>query len=163
MRDRDAEWVARAAGGSLATEGTVGAGPERAVIDTRRVRTGDLFVGLRGESSDGGAFAPDALLAGAWGALVAHEHAERAAAVAAPGAAVIGVEDPLVALQSLARSWRRELGCKVVGVTGSTGKTSTKDILAAILGPRLRTHANLENLNTEIGLPLTILQAPPGT
>ena len=51
----------------------------------------------------------------------------------------------------------------MVGVTGSTGKTSTKDILAAILGSRLRTHASLENLNTEIGLPLTILEAPPGT
>jgi UDP-N-acetylmuramoyl-tripeptide--D-alanyl-D-alanine ligase len=76
---------------------------------------------------------------------------------------VIAAEDPLAALQRLARAWRRELGCKVVGVTGSTGKTSTKDILAAVLTPHVTTHANRENLNTEIGLPLTILAAEPGT
>jgi len=94
---------------------------------------------------------------------VAPAHAERAAAATAGAAPVIAAEDPLAALQALARSWRRELGCKVVGVTGSTGKTSTKDILAAILSQRLRTHANAENLNTEIGLPLTILEAPADT
>jgi UDP-N-acetylmuramoyl-tripeptide--D-alanyl-D-alanine ligase len=95
--------------------------------------------------------------------LVAHEHGERAAASAPAGAAVLEVDDPLAALQSLARAWRRELRSRVVGVTGSTGKTSTKDILAALLSPRLRTHRNRENLNTEIGLPLTILEAPEGT
>jgi UDP-N-acetylmuramoyl-tripeptide--D-alanyl-D-alanine ligase len=94
---------------------------------------------------------------------VAPEHAERATVEAAGGAVVLAAEDPLAALQSLARAWRRELGCKVVGVTGSTGKTSTKDILAAVLGPHMTTHATRENLNTEIGLPLTILEAPPGT
>jgi UDP-N-acetylmuramoyl-tripeptide--D-alanyl-D-alanine ligase len=159
--DRTAAWVAQAAGGALAAGEPDAPGPVRAVIDTREARAGDLFVGLRGSSADGGEFAPAALEAGAWGALVAPEHAERAATAGA--APVIAVEDPLAALQSLARAWRRELGCKVVGVTGSTGKTSTKDILAAILGVRLRTHANLENLNTEIGLPLTILEAPADT
>ena len=118
-------------------------GPVRAVVDTREARAGDLFVGLRGASADGGEFAPAALEAGAWGALVASEHAERAAGATAGAAPVIAVDDPLVALQSLARAWRRELGSRVIGVTGSTGKTSTKDILAAILGSRLRTHANL--------------------
>jgi UDP-N-acetylmuramoyl-tripeptide--D-alanyl-D-alanine ligase len=72
-------------------------------------------------------------------------------------------DDPLAALQRLARAWRRELGCKAVGITGSTGKTSTKDILAAVLRRQLRTHANRENLNTEIGLPLSVLEAAPGT
>ncbi|MDP8944257.1 MAG: UDP-N-acetylmuramoyl-tripeptide--D-alanyl-D-alanine ligase, partial [Actinomycetota bacterium] len=66
-------------------------------------------------------------------------------------------------LGSLARAWRRELGCPAVGVTGSTGKTSTKDILAGLLRPRLRTHANRENLNTEVGLPLSLLAAERGT
>src|SRR5205085_8020935 len=65
--------------------------------------------------------------------------------------------------QSLARAWRRELGAKTIGITGSTGKTSTKDILLALLRPHLRTHANRENLNTEIGLPLSVLEASPGT
>ena len=69
--------------------------------------------------------------------------------------------DPLQALQRLARAWRRELGCRVVGITGSTGKTSVKDIARSILP--LRVHASPENYNTEIGLPLTILSAPPET
>ena len=69
--------------------------------------------------------------------------------------------DPLGSLQSLARAWRRELGCRVVGITGSTGKTSVKDICRAILPFRL--HASPENLNTEIGLPLAILSAPTET
>jgi UDP-N-acetylmuramoyl-tripeptide--D-alanyl-D-alanine ligase len=133
------------------------------VVDTRESTAGDLFVGLRGERADGGAHAPDALAAGAWGALVSPEHAERAVAHASEGAAVIVADDPLAGLQGLARAWRRELGCKVVGVTGSTGKTSTKDILAAVLAPHLTTHANRENLNTEIGLPLTVLEAERGT
>jgi UDP-N-acetylmuramoyl-tripeptide--D-alanyl-D-alanine ligase len=102
---------------------------------------------------------------------VGHEHREAAvgaaqAAVAGPACrpgAVIAVDDPLQALQDLARAWRRELKAMVVGVTGSTGKTSTKDILAALLAPRVRTHASPENHNTEIGLPLAILAAPPGT
>ena len=94
---------------------------------------------------------------------MAAEHAERAAAEASGAAVVIAAEDPLTALGGLARAWRRELGCKVVGVTGSTGKTSTKDILAALLSLNIVTHANRENLNTEVGLPLSILEAEPGT
>jgi UDP-N-acetylmuramoyl-tripeptide--D-alanyl-D-alanine ligase len=71
------------------------------------------------------------------------------------------VADPLAALQALASAWRRELGIPVVGVTGSVGKTSVKDIARALLPGRV--HANRENLNTEIGLPLTVLEAPPDT
>ncbi len=163
MIDRTAEWVARAAGGELVSGEPDAPGPVRALIDTRQARAGDLFVGLPGATADGGEFAPDALAAGAWGVLVSPEHAERAAAATGGAAPVIAAADPLLALQALARAWRREMGCKVIGVTGSTGKTSTKDILAAMLGRRLRTHANAENLNTEIGLPLTILEAPSDT
>ncbi len=71
--------------------------------------------------------------------------------------------DPLAGLQALARAWRAELqarGAKIVAITGSAGKTSTKDILAALLATRLRTAASPENLNTEIGLPLALLAAP---
>ncbi|MDQ3725456.1 MAG: UDP-N-acetylmuramoyl-tripeptide--D-alanyl-D-alanine ligase, partial [Actinomycetota bacterium] len=71
---------------------------------------------------------------------------------------VFVAEDPLAAMQSLARAWRRALGARVLGVTGSVGKTSVKDIARALLPSRV--HANLENFNNEIGLPLTLLEAP---
>ncbi|MEA2332192.1 MAG: UDP-N-acetylmuramoyl-tripeptide--D-alanyl-D-alanine ligase [Thermoleophilaceae bacterium] len=171
MIDLSAARVAAAAGGELAAGAPERAGPERAVIDSRQVEPGDLFVGLPGADADGGEFAEAALEAGAWGVLVAREHSAAALAVAndsvghsaCSGAAVIAVDEPLAALHGLARAWRRELGAKVLAVTGSTGKTSTKDILAALLRPRLATHASRENWNTEIGLPLTILEAPRGT
>ena len=77
------------------------------------------------------------------------------------GAWVFAVADPLASLQTLATAWRRELGVPVVGITGSVGKTSVKDIARALLPGRV--HANRENLNTEIGLPLTVLEAPADT
>jgi UDP-N-acetylmuramoyl-tripeptide--D-alanyl-D-alanine ligase len=159
------EWtpdqVAAAAGArSLAMTGATG-GPQRVTIDSREVRPGDLFVGLPGGRVDGGRFAPQALAAGAWGVLVQPEHAE-AARCAAPGV-LLAADEPLAALQRLARAWRRELACAVIGITGSTGKTSTKDILAALLSPARRTVASRANLNTEIGLPLAVLEAPAGT
>ena len=161
MRDWSPEQVAQAAGGRLVAPAPRPGGPARAVIDSRAVGAGDLFVGLPGEHVDGGRFAPQALAGGAWGVLVAPEHAE-AAQCAMPGA-LIAVDDPLLALQRLATAWRRALACQVVGITGSVGKTSTKDILAAMLAQARRTVANRENLNTEIGLPLTVLEAPPDT
>ena len=160
MLEWSPEQVAQAAGGRLAAPVTLPGGPARAVIDSRAAGPGDLFVGLVGENVDGGRFAAQALAGGAWGALVAPEHA---GAAAEGSAAVIVADDPLGALQRLATAWRRALGCPVVGITGSVGKTSTKDILAAMLAQRLRTVANRENLNTEIGLPMTVLEAPAGT
>jgi UDP-N-acetylmuramoyl-tripeptide--D-alanyl-D-alanine ligase len=154
------EQVAQAAGGRLVAPGPPSGGPARAVIDSRAAGPDDLFVGLVGEHVDGGRFAAQALDGGAWGVLVAPAHAD---VLDAPAAAVIAADDPLAALQRLATAWRRALGCPVVGITGSVGKTSTKDILAAMLGQRLRTVANRENLNTEIGLPMTVLEAPAGT
>jgi UDP-N-acetylmuramoyl-tripeptide--D-alanyl-D-alanine ligase len=171
MRGWDSSRIAHAAGAQLISEPspTTGEpGPQRAVVDSREVRPGDLFLGLRGEHRDGGEYGAQALAAGAWGVLVAPEHAERAlaGALAGPGGAVLVHPDPLTGLQALALAWRRELGAagaRVVAVTGSTGKTSTKDILAAVLGARMRTVASKENLNTEIGLPLSVLAAPNGT
>jgi UDP-N-acetylmuramoyl-tripeptide--D-alanyl-D-alanine ligase len=165
--DKTASWIAEAAGGQLVAGAPDAPGPRRAVIDSREVGPGDLFFGLRGAAADGGAFAEAALEAGAWGVVVGPRHAERASATFAgivpANAALIAADDPLAALQSLARAWRRALRCPAIGVTGSTGKTSTKDILAALLRPHRRTHANRENLNTEIGLPLSLLAAEPGT
>ena len=192
MRTWDAERVAAAAGASIVgpRAGGPGAplpspaassgesadaspGASRAVIDSRVVGGEDLFVGLRGQRVDGGEHAVEALRAGAWGVLVSPEHAAAAAAVAAGADRAGGVagvvlahEDPLAGLQALARAWRRELGAngaKVVGITGSTGKTSTKDILAALLEHERRTVCSPENYNTEIGLPLALLAAPPDT
>jgi UDP-N-acetylmuramoyl-tripeptide--D-alanyl-D-alanine ligase len=131
-------------------------GPTRAVIDNRLVEPGDLFVGLVGERVDGGRFAQAALDAGAWGVLVRPEHA-------ASGGVVLHADDPLRALQRLATAWRRELECAVIGVTGSVGKTSTKQLIAALIAPHRRVVANVANFNTEIGLPLAVLSAPAGT
>jgi len=161
VRDWSPDRVARAAGARLAAPAPHAAGPARVVIDSRDVGAGDLFVGLTGGRVDGGRFAPQALAGGAWGVLVGPEHAD--AARCAPPGVLLAADDPLAALGRLATAWRRSLGAQVVGITGSTGKTSTKDLLAGMLAPHRRTVATAQNLNTEIGLPLTILGAPPGT
>ena len=159
----DAKRVAEAAGAELVRDGSeTGQAPPRAAVDTRALQEGELFVGIAGEREDGGARAGEALAAGAWGVLVTPEHAAIAALGDGDGA-VLSHPEPLRALQALARAWREELGASVVAITGSTGKTSTKDILAALLSKTLTTAASPENLNTEIGLPLAILAAPPAT
>jgi UDP-N-acetylmuramoyl-tripeptide--D-alanyl-D-alanine ligase len=152
-----ADQVAEAAGAELVS-GATGSGPVRAAIDTRAIEPGDLFVGLVGERVDGGRFAADALGAGAWGVLVSPEHA-----AGLRGGAVLAADDPLAALQRLATAWRRALDAAVIGVTGSVGKTSTKQLIAALITPHRRVAANPANFNTEIGLPLAVLAASPGT
>jgi UDP-N-acetylmuramoyl-tripeptide--D-alanyl-D-alanine ligase len=138
--------------------------PRRATIDSTKTGPGDLFFGLRGRR-DGGEFAPAAIEAGAWGVVVSSKW--RSSFVGNSPikderrAWVFVVENPLAAMQSLARAWRRALGARVLGVTGSVGKTSVKDIARALLPGRV--HANLENFNNEIGLPLTLLEAPEDT
>jgi UDP-N-acetylmuramoyl-tripeptide--D-alanyl-D-alanine ligase len=162
MRSWSPEQIARAAGARLLSAPANGSGPEHATIDSRQAGPGALFVGLRGQRADGGRFAAPALDAGAWGVLTAPEHAEEAAG-ADPAGVVLAAPDPLIALHRLATAWRRELDAQVIGVTGSTGKTSTKDLLLAVLAPHRRTIASRANFNTEIGLPLEILAAPAGT
>ncbi|HEX3801647.1 MAG TPA: UDP-N-acetylmuramoyl-tripeptide--D-alanyl-D-alanine ligase [Solirubrobacteraceae bacterium] len=168
MRRWDSHQVARAAGAQLLRGPVPGAGgPERVTIDSRDAGAGSLFVGLPGERVDGGSFAAVALAQGAWGVLVAPEHAEAVLAAGGPAGpppgAVVAASEPLVALQRLANAWRHQLGAKVIGVTGSTGKTSTKDLLFGVLSPYRLTVASRANFNTEIGLPLQILAAPAGT
>lgn len=148
------EQIAAAMEAEILARGAPGM-PARAVISSNEAGAGDLFFGLRGETHDGCEFAPAAAAAGAWGVVVRPE-----CAAGLEGAWVFSVADPLAALQALARAWRRVLGARVVGVTGSVGKTSVKDIARALLPGRV--HANRENLNTEIGLPLTVLEAPEG-
>jgi UDP-N-acetylmuramoyl-tripeptide--D-alanyl-D-alanine ligase len=168
MRSFDAERIARLTGAELLRAGgTEGAdpGPSGASIDTRTLAAGELFVGLPGSREDGGSRAAQALDMGAWGALVRPEHAGDLLA-GDEGGVVLAHEDPLAALQQLAHGWRTELGAKgasVIAVTGSTGKTSTKDILVTLLRAHVPSSASPANLNTEIGLPLAILAAPETT
>ena len=143
-------------------------GPARVVIDSRAVEPGDLFVALSGERVDGGQFAAEALRAGAWGVLAAPVWAREAAATAPQASpresgAVLAAEHPVASLGALARAWRRDLAAHVIAVTGSVGKTSTKDLIAALVAPHRTVAASRANFNTEIGLPLEVLAAPPGT
>jgi UDP-N-acetylmuramoyl-tripeptide--D-alanyl-D-alanine ligase len=165
LKTLDGERLASAAGAEVLASGAAG-GPARAVIDSRDVDEGDLFVGLPGERFDGGEFGAEALRRGAWGILVATQWGRELAMQRNVGATegagwVLGAADPLASLQSLARAWREHLGCPVVGITGSTGKTSVKDICRAMLPGEV--HASPENYNTEIGMPLAMLGAPEST
>ena len=163
MRAWSDQRIAGAAGAGLVRGVERGAeGPARVVIDSRAIAPGDLFVALPGERVDGGRFAADALRAGAWGVLAAPVWARGATAVA-EGGAVLAAEHPVAALGALARAWRRELAPQVIAVTGSVGKTSTKDLIAALIAPSRTVAASRENFNTEIGLPLEVLAARPGT
>jgi UDP-N-acetylmuramoyl-tripeptide--D-alanyl-D-alanine ligase len=161
VRGWSAEQLAEAAGARVVARGRRDTGPIRAVIDSRHAGPGDLFVGLPGERVDGGRFAGDVLRAGAWGVLVGEAWADLGDTVG--DGVVLVAPDPLAALQQLATAWRRALGATVIGITGSTGKTSTKDLTAAMVDQQRRVVATPLNLNTEIGLPLTVLSAPAGT
>lgn len=164
MQEWSPEDIARAADARLISPPAAHHGPETVVIDSRAAGPGALFVGLKGANDDGGRFAAQALANGAWGVLTTEEHAANAAATANDTARpVFASPDPLSSLQSLATAWRRHVNPHVIGVTGSTGKTSTKDLLNAVITPHRRTVASRANFNTEIGVPLEILGAPQGT
>ncbi|MFQ6020089.1 MAG: UDP-N-acetylmuramoyl-tripeptide--D-alanyl-D-alanine ligase, partial [Dehalococcoidia bacterium] len=124
----------------------------RVVIDSRSAQQGDLFVALRGERHDGHDFLDDAIARGAAGVVVA-----RPVADLPPAVAVFQVDDTLAALQRLAAYWRARQAVRVVAVTGSVGKTTCKELIAAVLGQRYPILKSEANLNTEIGLPLTLL------
>jgi UDP-N-acetylmuramoyl-tripeptide--D-alanyl-D-alanine ligase len=128
------------------------------VTDTRKVTQGCLFVALRGERFDGNAFAAQALASGAKYALIDD------AAVAEKGdERYVLVADTLTALQELAVQHRQELVCPVIGITGSNGKTTTKELVNLVLQRRYKTHCTAGNLNNHIGVPLTLLSAPLDT
>jgi UDP-N-acetylmuramoyl-tripeptide--D-alanyl-D-alanine ligase len=125
--------------------------------DTRTIAPGSLFVALAGERFDAHDFLERARRAGATGAVV------RRGTAAVPGLALYPVEDTLRALGDLAHARRRAVTGPVVAVTGTNGKTATKEMLAAVLRSRYRTHATRVNLNNLVGVPLTILEAPDDT
>jgi len=128
-------------------------------IDSRAALRGALFVALPGERVDGHEFVLDAMGHGARGALV-RENWESPSALPSD-AALIRVKDPLTALQVLAKWWCGKSQAQVIAVTGSVGKTSTKEVIASVLATRYNTLKSAGNLNNEIGLPLTLLQLEP--
>ena len=128
-------------------------------IDSRSIQPGELFFALRGPRFDGHEFVVEALDRGAVRAVVSEAFAASCSPSLRP--ALIPVGDTLQALQQLARSVRRKWGKQVVAVTGSTGKTTTKEMIAALLGERLAVHKSPGNLNNYYGLPLALLALEP--
>ncbi len=124
--------------------------------DTRSLEPGALFVALEGDRFDGHRFLDVAREKGALAAVV------RRGTGAVPGLGLFEVPDTLVALGLLARARRQEIPGPVVAVTGTSGKTSTKEMLRCVVGTRWAVHATRENLNNLVGVPLTILEAPEG-
>jgi UDP-N-acetylmuramoyl-tripeptide--D-alanyl-D-alanine ligase len=127
-------------------------------IDSRSIKEGELFVAIKGDRFDGHDFVPEAMKKGAWGALVERSMLERNFSSLGGLRNILPVEDTLYALQEMAYMHRKKHAVPVVGITGSNGKTTTKEMLASILkrkGPVLK---NEGNLNNHIGVPLTLLK-----
>lgn len=121
---------------------------DNVVIDSREAGQGSLFFALPGERVDGHQFVDDVLAKGGFAVVKEGSH---------EGPGVVHVEDPLLALQDLAQAYLAKVRVPVIAVTGSNGKTSTKDMIAQVLSTRFEVHATEGNLNNEIGVPLTIL------
>jgi len=151
MDPRSFEQIAALVGGKLH-----GVGAEkvtRVVTDSRSIRAGEFFVALSGDQFDGHDFLPAVKEAAAAGALVSHVNVDL------NGFTQIEVPETLTALQRLARAYRNQLRLKAIGVTGSSGKTSTKEMIASVLGERFSVIKTIGNYNNHIGLPLTVLAA----
>jgi UDP-N-acetylmuramoyl-tripeptide--D-alanyl-D-alanine ligase len=128
----------------------------RVVSDSRIVRTGDLFVAFPGERFDGHAFVPTALAKGASGIIVKEDYQLPSLPKRATEPVLIGVKDTLIAYQQLAAHHRSRFAIPVVAITGSNGKTTTKEMVAAVLARRWRTLKTEGNLNNRIGVPHTL-------
>lgn len=146
------QWLA-AEGQQIAQQDVTGV-----CIDSRSVQAGDLFVPFRGEQVNGHAFVNGAFERGAVAALWLKDEPNPPTDVP-----LLFVEDAELALQKMARSYRNELTCTVIGVTGSNGKTSTKDLLAGVLSPYFKVKKTEGNFNNELGLPLTLLTVEDDT
>ncbi|WP_210367144.1 UDP-N-acetylmuramoyl-tripeptide--D-alanyl-D-alanine ligase [Bacillus sp. REN3] len=151
--------MARMAGGTVNNPGEFGNVTVTGVtIDTRKLEKGNLFVPFRGEHTDGHKFVAQAIEKGARAALWQKD-------VPNPpeDLPIILVDDPTAALQELARSYRDSLDVKVVGITGSNGKTTTKDMTASLLSLKYKVQKTEGNFNNHLGLPLTILRLEEDT
>ena len=126
------------------------------VIDSRKAAADFIFVATKGERVDGHRFIPDVFARGALGAVCEKEPED------IPGPCIV-VKDSFEALKRIAEFYRRQLPVKVVGITGSVGKTSTKEFVAAVLAQKYKVHKPQGNYNNEIGVPLTVLSMPGDT
>src|SRR5713101_8894511 len=128
---------------------------ERISTDSRTIKKGELFVALRGENFDGHKFVAATAKAGAAGAIVDLTWKKKVP----NNFAIIRAQDTLIAYQNLAANYRTSLPVKVLAITGSNGKTSTKDFAASVLGRKFRVTKTQGNFNNHVGLPRTILEA----
>jgi UDP-N-acetylmuramoyl-tripeptide--D-alanyl-D-alanine ligase len=156
MRRCTLEEVARFSGGRL-LRGDPHLGVDRLHTDSRSLAAGDCFVALQGDRFDGHSFLPHVRDRGAVAALVA-----RAPVDMPENLALVEVADTLQGLQQFAATYRSLLDVRVVGITGSSGKTSTKELIASVLRTRFKTKATEGNLNNHIGVPLTLMRIDPG-
>lgn len=155
MKPRTLAEIAAVVSGTVRGGGGSDAVVTSVVVDSRTVSRGAMFVALPGERADGHRFVHDALARGAAGALARRGWEG--------DGSVIEVDDPATALLQLARREREDLRATVIGITGSTGKTCTKDLTAAVLSARFSVVASPASFNNEVGLPLTILSATEQT
>jgi len=119
--------------------------------DTRILQPGEVFLALRGEKFDGHDFVPTAIAQGAIVAIVDHHYEN-------PGFPVLRVKDTLKAYQQIAKWWRESFTIPVIGITGSVGKTTTKELISAVLATKGKVHKTYGNFNNEIGVPKTLLE-----
>jgi UDP-N-acetylmuramoyl-tripeptide--D-alanyl-D-alanine ligase len=144
----------------LAPYGEVRLGPEQPIhggcYDTREMMPGALFVAFKGETSDGNAYVDEAVAKGAVAIIC-----EREIETLPNSVTVLRTDNPMLALQELAAAWRRRCDVRVAGITGSVGKTTVKEVLAALCSARYHVLKNAANRNNEIGLPITLLALLP--
>ncbi len=150
MKNMTLENIAKACNGKLCGEGTK-AKATCVVIDSRKMEAGGVFIATKGERVDGHSFIPGMEAAGAIGVVCEVEPAEC-------GIPYILVKDSFRALKDIAEFYRQQLDIPVIGITGSVGKTSTKEMIAGVLSEKFRTLKTEGNFNNEVGLPLTILR-----
>jgi UDP-N-acetylmuramoyl-tripeptide--D-alanyl-D-alanine ligase len=127
-------------------------------IDSRTIKEGELFVAIKGDRFDGHDFVPEVIKKGAWGALVDRSTLETKYGSLGSLKNIVPVEDTIFTLQEMAHMHREKFAISVVGITGSNGKTTTKEMLAGILKQKGPVHKNEGNLNNHIGVPLTLLK-----
>jgi len=128
--------------------------------DSRDIQPGDLYVAIVGEHLDGHQFVAEAQVRGATAALVDVAHADQLSNLSLP---LVVVDDTIRGLQRLAGYWRSRLKVRAIGITGSLGKSSTKEVIWKVVSQRFATHHSRKSFNNEIGLPLTILELTPDT